>query len=567
MRKSNIGSVCAALAERAHEYPDAVALNLVSFSSGKIVVKPYTARRLYRAAQCAAAALCSLGVGTGDRVLLSITDAADFLACFVGAQCIGAIPVPLPSIQELPSASYATRVNAVIHDARPSAALVDDSGARTAILRAPSAPSNVQELRELVESDPPSRPPFGFDPNRHPTEIAFLQYTSGSTNLPKGVVVLHSNLVANLRAIAEGAQISADDVIFSWLPLFHDMGLISGLLLGTFFGVPTFVANSRWFVRKPDTWLRAVHSLRASFSAGPNFAFHIAAHRIPEERTRGLDLSSWRLAFNGSETVLPQTVEAFANRYSALGFRSGALLPAYGLAECALAVSFVRPGARPQIDWVDRAALMSEGIARPAARTAPGTTAYCSVGPPVPGHRVRIVNVESRVELGDRRLGEIVVAGPSVTPGYFRELERGAVPQQELRTGDLGYTADGELYVVDRIKDVLVVAGRKFTPSDIEQVVASTDGVRAGAVIAFSLPGDTGTEELHVAVGLTSRANQRKESVRLAIQERVAKQLNVAASVVFVPPSQLPRTSSGKLRRSACRDLLSVASRGQHDSH
>ncbi len=342
--------------------------------------------------------------------------------------------------------------------------VVDDTG-QASDLSWPgeTAGPRVLDAREgRAGADGAAFPPLVF--NRSFGETAFIQYTSGSTAAPKGVIVTHGNLVANMRASAEVAGLGPADRSVSWLPLYHDMGLIGGMLLGVYLGAGTFVMRSRSFLGRPDSWLRAISRFKATFACAPNFAYNMLARRLSERALAGLDLSSWRLAFNGAEPIDRVTVNEFARRLAPAGLPLESMYPVYGMAECTLAISLPTPGAPVRLDFVDRALLSSTGRASQTSPDSPSAACFTGVGRALPAHRVRIVEPGSRTELPERHLGEIVVSGPSVTPGYFRNDGRCAPSREELQTGDLGYVADGELYVVDRIKDILILGGRKCRP-------------------------------------------------------------------------------------------------------
>lgn len=536
--------------------PGRAALGVVGFKGKEPEAEMHTLADLEQSARRAARMLEQAGVDRGDRVILSLSAPEQFLAFLLGAQALGAIPVPLPSVAELQLAAYATRISSVARDSSPRAMVYDDARARESVHGA------LGHEIALIDAGGDALEhvlPLGDDRyvvERSLHDVAFMQYTSGSTGNPKGVVVLHYNAIANIRAMIEGGHVDHDDVMLSWLPLFHDMGLVAGLMLGLYLGIPTYVASPRSFVTRPDSWLRAVTRFRASFSPGPNFAYGILARRIPDSALSGLDLSSWRLAFDGAEPIDPETAHRFVERFAPHGFRADCFRPAYGMAECTLAASFTPPGQPTAFDHVDRRELANHGLAIPAARDSSAGVAFVGCGRAVPGHRIRILDADSARELPERTLGEIAVSGPSVTPGYFRDLAGGQPCRTELRTGDLGYVADGELFVVDRLKDLLIIAGRKYVPADVEREVALVDGVRPGGVIAFAERGNEGTDDLFLMVAGEPRALRDPDRLRAAVRSRVQQHFGVTpADVLVVKPGQLPKTSSGKLQRSACRDL------------
>ncbi len=536
--------------------PEAIAFHEVTVIGREPQARPLTFAQLAGMARRAAASLLAHGVGPGDRVLLALSAPDSFLAFFLGTQGLGAVPVPLPAPgdTQFPKV-FRERVRAVAADCDPRAVVLECPVAWDPPLSETAVGIRVVEVvaHDLRAGPSPAVP--GYEPCRPLDEVAYLQYTSGSTGSPKGVIVTQRNLVANFRASAAAAALSPDDRNFSWLPLFHDMGLIGGFLQTVYLRIPTFVMAPKYFLARPDNWLRAIDRFRITLSTGPNFAYNLLASRLPDRALHGLDLSSWRLAFAGAEPLDHRTVEAFIQRFGPQGFRATSFYPVYGLAECTLSAAYPEPGVRPRYDTVDRVTLSRDGHAVPTDASLATAVTFVSVGRAIPGHRLRIAEPLGDGALPERHIGEIVITGPSVTPGYFQRNGFSTQSPGALRTGDLGYLADGELFIVDRLKDVLIVAGRNYVPSDIERVVGTVDGVRAGAVIAFTLPGADGTAALHVVAG-TEAGARVAQPLRNAVRWAVQSQIGIAPKdVCLVRPGVLPRTSSGKLQRGECRQL------------
>jgi acyl-CoA synthetase (AMP-forming)/AMP-acid ligase II len=546
-------------AARCAEEPERIALHdTVVFARDDIRARPFTFAELEASARRAAAGLEASGVRPGDRVLLCLSNSERFFSFFLAVQALGAVPVPLPSISDfhLPAA-FRERITAVALDCSPVAIVADGAQDLELVSAGLSASVKAVDAGRLTDDAlPPPNPSENFSLRRSLDEIAFVQYTSGSTGTPKGVVITHRNLIANMHAITEAAGFGPEERSVFWLPLYHDMGLVGGLLLGVYLAIPTYVLSPKSFVTGPDTWLRAISQFKGTFTVGPNFAYSILAKRLPDAALAGLDLSHFRLAFNGAEPIDRATVEAFIRRFEPCGFRATSFYPVYGMAESTLAVAFPAPGSPVRYDTVDREGISTSKVATPVADGTPGAVSFVSVGRAMPGHRISIRAPESGKELGERCLGEIVVEGPSVSPRYFSETAESLLARTELRTGDLGYVADGELYVVDRLKDLLIVAGRNLLPSDLERVAATVPGTRYGAIVAFAKPGPDGTDELYFVVGVEPRAMTGADEIRAEVRSRVFRHFGVnPREVVVVLPGDVPKTSSGKVRRSACRAL------------
>ncbi len=389
-----------------------------------------------------------------------------------------------------------------------------------------------------------------------PQDVALLQYTSGSTGNPKGVILTHANLLANIRAMGHAIAVAPTDVFVSWLPLYHDMGLIGAWLGSLYYGIPLFVMPPGDFLGRPENWLWAIHRHRATLSAGPNFAFEICASRIDPGRLAGLDLSSLRIAFNGAEPVAPDTLTRFAERFARNGFDARAQTPVYGLAENAVGLAFPPLLRGPLIDRIDRLRLARTGEAEPVA--GPEALAVVACGRPLPGHEIRVVDATGR-EQPERREGRIEFRGPSATSGYFRnpEATRRLFRDGWLDTGDMGYIAGGELYVTGRVKDIIIRGGQHIHPQEAETAIGIVPGIRKGCVSVFGVPDRAaGTEKVVVLAETRESDPQKQEALRRAVAGTMAALHGAPPDdIVLAPPHTVPKTSSGKLRRAACRDL------------
>ncbi|HET9580315.1 MAG TPA: AMP-binding protein, partial [Usitatibacter sp.] len=518
--------------------------------------EPLTYGDLHREAGAVASGLAHAGIGAGDAVAVMLPTSRDFFRAFMGIVLAGAVPVPIyPPLRAAEVAEHLRRQSRIL----------DNCGAR--LLIAPAQAAGVAKvlrglvptLERVASAGDLARPGPAPRPAVKPQDTALLQYTSGSTGDPKGVVLTHGNLLANVRAMGAAVNARSADVFVSWLPLYHDMGLIGAWMGAMHFAFPLVVMPPTAFVNRPLRWLRAMHRFRGTISSAPNFAYEVCATRIDARDTEGLDLSSWRLAFNGAEPVSPDTLERFARRYGPHGLRREALTPVYGLAECAVGLAFPPPGRGPLVDRVDRLALARDGEARAADGRDVAALRFPACGMPLPGHEIRIVDRDGR-ELPERREGRIEFRGPSATAGYFRNpaKTRALFDDGWLDSGDLGYIARGELFVTGRVKDVIIRGGQHVHPYELEEAVGRIPGIRKGCVAVVGVPdAATGSEKVVVLAETRVAAGPAREVLRSTVRQAAVSMLGAPPDdVVLAAPHAVPKTSSGKIRRAACRELF-----------
>ena len=535
------------LQRRAAQTPDQVALRFLAESAEQNVVLSY--RDLDRRARTIAAAL-QANAALGDRAVLLFPSGPDYVAAFFGCLYAGVIAVPAYP-PESTRRHHQERLLSIISDAEPRLLLTIAS---------------LGDGLAQIENAPPVLSVDTLDaqiadrwvaPDLHADDIAFLQYTSGSTALPKGVQVSHGNLVANEVLIRRGfgIDLNPNDVIVSWLPLYHDMGLIGGLLQPIFSGVPCVLMSPAYFLGRPLRWLEAISEYGGTISGGPDFAYRLCTERVSESALERLDLSQWRVAYSGSEPIRLDTLERFAEKFAACGFTPDNFFASYGLAEATL---FVAGGSRGR----GIPAMRTDEQALAANRAEPGQgAAIMSCGTSQPEHAVLIVDPQTLAELPDNSVGELWATGPSIAHGYWRNPEATAktfvqhAGRTWLRTGDLGFMRFGEVYITGRLKDLLIVRGHNLYPQDIEQTIErEVEVVRKGRVAAFAV-NDQGLEGIGIAAEI-SRSVQKilpPEALIKAIRQAVAEAYQEAPSVVvLLNPGALPKTSSGKVQRAAC---------------
>ena len=506
-------------------------------------------------ARAVAAGLVARGVEPGETVAIMLPTSKEYLFSFFGILIAGGIPVPI-----YPPARWSQ----IEDHLKRHAGILANSRARLLITLPEAKPlfvllrAHTEALRSIATVEELAAAASGGSrAARSASDLAFLQYTSGSTGNPKGVSLTHSNLLANIRAMGAAIRVQSEDVFVSWLPLYHDMGLIGAWLGSLYYGIPLALMSPLAFLGRPSRWLWAIHRHRGTLSAAPNFAYDLCARKLQDAELRDLDLSSLRIAFNGAEPVSAETLDAFAARFAPYGLRREALTPVYGLAECSVGLTFPPLGRGPLIDSVERERFVSGGEATPAQPGDPRALRFVSCGRPLAGHQVRIVDATGR-EVGDRTEGRLEFKGPSATSGYFGNPEqtRNLFHGDWLDSGDFAYVAGGEVYVSGRVKDVIIRGGRHIFPYDLEQAIGNIPGIRKGCVAVFGSPDAVaGTDRLIVLA--ETHADETEE------RERLLQQINAAAmevmgapadDVVLAPAHTVLKTSSGKIRRAASRE-------------
>ena len=492
----------------------------------------------------AAARMQAAGIGPGAHVALLGTTSRAMVTAIEATWLCGATVVMLPLPLRLASVEvFVAQTRARLAHADAALLLVDPE---------------LAEFVEPVNGDPPRlllselRGGRSWErPTVRPDDLAIVQFTSGSTSDPKGVMLPHRQVCNNLDSIAVGAGVHPDDVVVSWLPLYHDMGLIGLLGEPMTRAIDLVIAAPTEFTAAPVRWMEWMSAFGGTVSSGPNFSYALAERALRRVPAGTLDLSRWRLVANGAEPIDPTAVEAFMAAGAAQGLDPRAAFCMFGMAEATLAVSFPEVGQGMFVDEVDRRALEFERLAAPTTSGA-GSRRLARLGRPLGGLEIQVVDPVTGDGMRDREVGELEVRGNSVTPGYYKrpDLTRSTFRDGWLRTGDLGYLVDGELVVCGRMKDVIIVGGRNVFPEDVERAVAEVDGVRAGNVIAFGVERRPGREGIVV---VAETRDSDVPTVRAAVASRVRDTVGLPPEVVLVAPGSLPKTSSGKLQRSLCR--------------
>jgi fatty-acyl-CoA synthase len=520
-------------------------------------------RQIHDEARAVGAALQARGLLPGDHVAVLGPTSRELITIVRGCWLAGVASMVLPLPMRMGSLDeFVSSTRARIRHGDAKLVLIDD---QLAAFYAP-VPGDppIEPMANVLPGAPSVPSPDRLEtPPHDPDRLVILQYTSGSTSEPKGVMIPDRVLTANVDACGEAAEISDDEVMVSWLPLYHDMGLVGFLAIPMTTGVQLVQAAPQDFMAKPGNWMQWISDWGGTATAGPNFAWVLATRalsRFADATGPRLDLSTLTLALSGAEPVDPAAVEAFVAAAEPFGFRPGGVFPAFGMAETAIGAAFPKRLTGMVCDTVDREVLERIGVAKQVDVSDPDELDVSArrlplLGTAVPGMEMRVVDPITREERPERHVGELLLRGTSVTPGYYKREEATAALFHDgwLCTGDLAYLLDGQLVLCGRIKDVIIVGGRNVFPEDIERAVGGLDGVRAGNVIAFGMEGYKGKESVVVVAEV--RADD-PHAVRDAIHHRTLEVCGLPPrDVMLVQPGSLPKTSSGKLQRAKCREL------------
>lgn len=519
-------------------------------------VLPY--RELRLRALRTARKLLSTGLKRGDRVAVVAETNPDFMAVFFGCQYAGLVPCPIPYSMYIGGRdAYVSRIAGMLKTARAGAVILPGELAshigEAAMLAGTAIVKTFEELAALPESIEPLRP-FEVD------DVAYIQYSSGSTSSPKGVLITQKAIVANTRGILrDGLRVTSEDRAFSWLPLYHDMGLV-GFCLSPMMGQVTVdYLSTPSFARRPALWLKLMSENRSTISYSPSFGFDLAARRINGEAVT-LDLTSWRVAGIGGDMVRADILNNFAEKLAVAGFDAKAFTPSYGMAESTLAITFADLGKPVKVDTVDRLHYKLAQRAVPASeqlkQSPERVRSFVVCGKPIAGHQI-VIRDDAGRDLGDREIGHILFKGPSLMAGYFENADATqAIMTADgyMDTGDMGYWLDGEIVITGRAKDLILHNGRNIWPQDIEWAAEQIEPLRSGDAAAFAVEGEDGEDDVVVLVHCRLADGPEMEELRRKIAAAVHQTAGVECAVVLVAPKSLPFTSSGKLSRAGAKD-------------
>jgi acyl-CoA synthetase (AMP-forming)/AMP-acid ligase II len=490
-----------------------------------------------------AAGLARRGVKKGDFVGFMFPSSSEFLLTFFAILRLGAIPTALPlPTSEAALQAFGKRLLNIVTDAQMRHVVIHKRFAMMSALAPPSI-SVLEFSEQLADDEPPPARSHG------PDDLAFIQYTSGSTSMPKGVALTHANIIAGLKAIVEGSGLCVSDTVAQWLPLYHDMGLF-GMLAALSSGATVHVWPPTSFIRDPGGWLREFSRVRATVYAGPNFSYEYMLDGVSERELAELDLRPWRVAFNGAENINAHSMARFIEYFGRVGFRPETMFPVYGLAEATLAVSFPPQHQPPRVQWVDRDVLANDATARLMDRNDPRARGVVSGGRPVLGHEVRIC-ADDGTPLPGHRVGEIQARGPGVMRGYLNKPEITQQTFQDgwLKTGDMGYVSEGDLFITGRKKELIIVRGENYYPQDIEAALQELPGIYRNRCIAVA-SGDENRERLSVLAETSVEGTEALAALASSMRSRISTQIGLAnVDVHLLKRRSIQRTTSGKYQR------------------
>jgi len=515
--------------------------------------KIITYGQLYEDAKSIARGLYKRGIQQGETVAIMLPTSESFFFTFFGVILAGAIPVPIyPPFRPDQIEEYAKREARILQSAQARLLITFSQAELLSKMLCNFIPSllgavTVENL-QVKEGELP-------EVIIQPTDPALIQYTSGSTGDPKGVLLTHQNMMANIHAIEKGIPIKPIDVVVSWLPLYHDMGLMNWLG-SVYCGIPATILSPLTFLTRPEHWLWAIHYHRATISGGPNFAYELCVNKINNEDIAGLDLSSWQFAFNGAEAILPKTLDKFTKKFAPYGFKPETFAPVYGLAENTVGLTLPTEKRVPYIDRIQRKQFETEKKAVPASINEKNILEFVGCGKVIADHELRIADDDGN-SLADRVIGDIQFKGPSAMQGYYNN----PVVTQKIYhngwwdTGDLGYLIDNELFITGRKKDLIIKAGRNIAPEEVEEVIGKIVDIRKGCVVAFGVNDESaGTEKLIVVAETNAKQKAIQQKIRAEIIEKMSAEVGLPPDIiVLVQPHTIPKTSSGKLQRSTCK--------------
>ena len=502
----------------------------------------------------------------GETVLLMLPTSREYFVSFFGVLFAGGVPVPIyPPTRPKLLKDHINRQTKIANNAKAVMMITIDE----AIPLSSSMANQVQSIRRITTcANLVEDAEKGILPIPAPKDTAFIQYTSGSTGDPKGVVLSHENLISNIRAMGNFLQVGPDDVFVSWLPLYHDMGLIGAWLGSLTFGMPLIIMSPLSFLARPQRWLKAIDRYKGTISGAPNFAYEACLARIREQDIEGLDLSSWRVAFNGAEPVQPKTIEKFCDKFGAHGFDCNSMMPVYGLAENSVGLAFPTPGTGPKFDRINKIIINKSKRAVPADSNTPENDVLNvpSCGQPLPGHQIRVVDGTGE-EVPERCQGLIQFQGPSSTSGYYRNksMTKKLFDGYWRNSGDLGYLANGQVFILGREKDVIIRGGRNIYPSELEAAIGTLDGIQLGNVAVFGSPDpETGFDRLIVMAETRIQTEERILNLNKSIMALSSDLTGIGPDeIVLGPPRSVPKTSSGKVRRHAAQALYEMGITGE----